>query len=337
MKHLHLPLLALSLAALSCAAVTAAADEVALVVPGTVNFQGRLATVDSKGVLKPLTGVQRVDFRLCDAAVGGTTVWERQFPVTCTDDGSFNLTLDDGGAMLYPDQAVPRLADAFQGNERHFELSVDGYGTLAPRLLVTSSPYAFQAQYAAKAPGDFTVNGVLTVGGNATFKGNFSADSGTISSNLAVTNGDWTIGGLTVTGKLSAVSTSEVKGMVPVGGILAWTKETVPYGWAVCDGQNGTPDLRGLFVMGASDTHPPESTGGQAMVALSANQMPRHSHTYGTKATTLGAVVDIKLPDRSLPTGATVKGATEDAPWPAGEAHENRPRYFAVYYIMRVK
>lgn len=336
MKHLHL--LTLSLLALSCAAVSpAAAEELDLVVPGTVNFQGRLATADSKGALKPLTGVQRVDFRLCDAAVGGTTVWERQFPVTCTDDGSFNLTLDDGGAMLYSDQAVPRLADAFQGNERHFELSVEGYGTLAPRLLVTSSPYAFQAQYAAKAPGDFIVNGILTVGGNATFNGNFSATSGSIAGNLAVTNGDWTIGGLSVTGKLTAASASEVKGMVPLGGILAWTKETVPYGWAVCDGQNGTPDLRGLFVMGASDTHPPESTGGQAVVELSANQMPRHTHAYGTKITTLDALTSTVSEYWPLPTGAAVKGATEDAPRPDGEAHENRPPYFAVYYIMRVK
>lgn len=336
MKHLHLPLLALSLAALSCAAVTAAAEEVALVVPGTVNFQGRLATVDSKGALKPLTGVQRVDFRLCDAAVGGTTVWERQFPVTCTDDGSFNLTLDDGGTMLYPDQAVPRLADAFQGNERHFELSVDGYGTLAPRLLVTSSPYAFQAQYAAKAPGDFSVEETLTVGGNATFKGNFSADSGTIDKSLSVSNGGGTIRNLVVKGTLSvSPGKAEAKGVIPLGGILVWTKDSIPDGWAVCDGKNGTPDLSGLFVMGPSDSHPVKSTGGEAMVTLSINQMPRHRHAVETKSGLGQKQVEEEMEGGLLPTGEASNDNTETVG--GGEAHENRPPYFAVYYIMRVK
>ena len=35
------------------------------------------------------------------------------------------------------------------------------------------------------------------------------------------------------------------------------------------------------------------------------------------------------------PTGESVESNTEDNP--GGEAHENRPPYFAVYYIMRVK
>ena len=31
-------------------------------------------------------------------------------------------------------------------------------------------------------------------------------------------------------------------------------KMGVPSGWAICDGQNGTPDLRGRFVLMAQDT-----------------------------------------------------------------------------------
>ena len=40
---------------------------------------------------------------------------------------------------------------------------------------------------------------------------------------------------------------------VPVGGIIMWSgaATNVPTGWALCDGQNGTPDLRGRFVLGA--------------------------------------------------------------------------------------
>jgi hypothetical protein len=38
---------------------------------------------------------------------------------------------------------------------------------------------------------------------------------------------------------------------VPSGAIIMWTGSTVPDGWALCDGTNGTPDLRGRFVLGS--------------------------------------------------------------------------------------
>lgn len=36
--------------------------------------------------------------------------------------------------------------------------------------------------------------------------------------------------------------------LVPRGVIVAWSGTTAPGGWAICDGQNGTPDLRGRFI-----------------------------------------------------------------------------------------
>lgn len=43
---------------------------------------------------------------------------------------------------------------------------------------------------------------------------------------------------------------------VPTGVIMLWSGSTtdIPIGWALCDGQNGTPDLRSRFVMGASES-----------------------------------------------------------------------------------
>lgn len=38
--------------------------------------------------------------------------------------------------------------------------------------------------------------------------------------------------------------------------------ETVRKDWHVCDGTNGTPDLRGRFILGTSTTYPASSTGG---------------------------------------------------------------------------
>lgn len=42
---------------------------------------------------------------------------------------------------------------------------------------------------------------------------------------------------------------------MPVGTILAYTGllEKIPDGWALCNGENGTPDLRGRFLQSYSD------------------------------------------------------------------------------------
>lgn len=46
--------------------------------------------------------------------------------------------------------------------------------------------------------------------------------------------------------------------------------ETVPAGWVLCDGQNGTPDLRDKFVLGAGGQYAAGSAGGSATAALGA-------------------------------------------------------------------
>ena len=50
----------------------------------------------------------------------------------------------------------------------------------------------------------------------------------------------------------------------PSGAILLWagTLANIPNGWALCDGTNGTPDLRDKFVKGAAAAANPGTTGG---------------------------------------------------------------------------
>lgn len=79
--------------------------------------------------------------------------------------------------------------------------------------------------------------------------------------------------------------------------IVIWRRSivSIPTGWALCDGTNGTPDLRGVFVRGASATVSVDSTGGgttyttdsagghdhggfTGSVSLSVGQMPSHTH-----------------------------------------------------------
>lgn len=69
---------------------------------------------------------------------------------------------------------------------------------------------------------------------------------------------------------------------VPLGGIIMWSgaSNAIPTGWAICDGKNGTPDLRDKFIVGAGSTHRAGTTGGNASVQLSEDNLPAHSHAF---------------------------------------------------------
>lgn len=49
----------------------------------------------------------------------------------------------------------------------------------------------------------------------------------------------------------------------PIGTIIVWSGsvDSIPTGWALCDGQDGRPDLRGKFVLGAGGTYNPGAGG----------------------------------------------------------------------------
>ena len=95
---------------------------------------------------------------------------------------------------------------------------------------------------------------------------------------------------------------------VPAGVIALWhgLASAIPAGWALCDGQNGTPDLRGRFVVGA---------GGEAYAV----------------GDTGGAATDT-LPKQDR-TGGSVLGTMYIH---TAQTHENRPPYYALCYIMRL-
>ena len=98
-----------------------------------------------------------------------------------------------------------------------------------------------------------------------------------------------------------------LKAAVPAGLIAAWSgaASAVPAGWALCDGANGTPDLRGRFLVGAGGDYAVGDAGGAATEELSA-----YSHTGGSVFGTFYAYDAV--------------------------SHDNRPPYYALCFIMKL-
>ena len=92
-------------------------------------------------------------------------------------------------------------------------------------------------------------------------------------------------GGLEIPGNLT------VKGnfnYLPKGTIVAYTGKTAPQGWALCNGKNGTPDLRGRFIYGYGTRSGStiNNKGGSETHKLSVSEMPQHRHTGTTNTDT---------------------------------------------------
>ena len=83
-----------------------------------------------------------------------------------------------------------------------------------------------------------------------------------------------------------------VSNTVPSGLIAIWSGSvgSIPSGWLLCNGSNGTPDLRNSFILGAGNTYAVGQTGGStdAIVvshthtATSTVTDPGHLHSMGT-------------------------------------------------------
>jgi microcystin-dependent protein len=151
--------------------------------------------------------------------------------------------------------------------------------------------------------------------------------------------------------------------LMPSGAIVMWSGSiaSVPANWYLCDGANGTPDLRDRFIVGAGTTYAVGATGGAASVTLTEAQIPSHTHTFSATTNTTGSHTHTEQNYSSNGTGNgsgpgasccggtiensgvqtlsagshshTVSGTTDAAG--SGGSHENRPPYYALAYIMK--
>ena len=140
---------------------------------------------------------------------------------------------------------------------------------------------------------------------------------------------------------------------VPSGCILLWSgaSGSIPAGYYLCDGNNGTPDLRNRFIVGAGDTYAVNDTGGSkdaivvshthTATSTSVVTDPGHKHS-GDQSIQSGAIGayysggSASVYDTTTSTtGITVATTTTNASTGTSGTNANLPPYFALCYIMK--
>ena len=299
--------------------------------PGQISYQGFLTDANSLPLATNAPRNYTVIFRIYDASTGGNEKWAEQQVVT-VDRGYFTVMLGNGNSI--DSNFTNDLTSVFSGpsaSDRYLGMTVSGLSSpdseIAPRLRLLATPYSLLAANVAGS-GSASV-GSLTASGSATVGGTMTA------SNLV---------GF---------------GTIPVGGIILWSGTSVPSGWALCDGQNGTPDLRGRFVLGSGSgtgltPRTPGQTGGSEthtntvaeMASHSHNVIdPGHAHTFAAHGREAGGwnYGAIQTTDRGVDRPAEsgeINLATTGitlAPSGLSQAYTLMPPYYVLAYIMRVQ
>ena len=153
----------------------------------------------------------------------------------------------------------------------------------------------------------------------------------------------------------TAFVTTAVAASFPTGGIILWSGSiaAIPSGWALCNGSNGTPDLRNRFIVGAGSTYAVDATGGSAdaivvshthtATSTSTVTDPGHSHGYTSFGYDGGGGPGLsRTPDSvnnqssTSTTGITVATTTTNASTGSSGTNANLPPYYALAYIMKL-
>lgn len=164
---------------------------------------------------------------------------------------------------------------------------------------------------------------------------------------------------------------------LPKYSIIMWggPVDQVPDGWHICDGTNGTPNLRDRFIVGAGNKYKLSDVGGEENVTLTKSNLPNYKLPASASGNTsdsasLRGTFICSLRQQNHRSGIVVSGENyHGADWSSGnaadhtvkytidathshsitginvnvssdgggKAHENRPPFYSLYYIMKIE
>ena len=128
--------------------------------------------------------------------------------------------------------------------------------------------------------------------------------------------------------------------IIPIGSIIIWAGlvSKIPDGWVLCDGQNGSPDLRSRFIIGAGKGNGLterilRNTGGAETHKLTIAEMPSHNHEYkipcgGRSCRYHGPAIQMGSSYANPDKGAIFNIG-------GGQDHNNMPPFYTLAFIMK--
>ncbi len=143
------------------------------------------------------------------------------------------------------------------------------------------------------------------------------------------------------------VQITAMTGGIPTGGIIMWfgSIASIPSGWALCDGNNGTPNLMDKFIVGAGNSYNVDTSAVAPTHAHGAGSYTasNHTHTGNASSNTSGSrLVDdnsggqnYMVSDESHVHSLTINTGGGSI---SGNSNSTTslPPYYALAYIMRL-
>tara|TARA_R110000824_G_scaffold393198_1_gene592049 strand:+ start:71 stop:700 length:630 start_codon:yes stop_codon:yes gene_type:complete len=150
-----------------------------------------------------------------------------------------------------------------------------------------------------------------------------------------------------------AVNTAAIAAidLVPTGAIIMWSGSVVsiPAGWNICDGTNGTINLGNKFIRSGTSIG---TTGGADTVTLTGAESglkshshgisdPGHSHTFNGSGSQYSPYNYARMANDSNSSGSVNSATTgisvsSVAASDASSAHQNMPAYYELAYIQKI-
>lgn len=180
---------------------------------------------------------------------------------------------------------------------------------------------------------------------NINTSGQLDATDGLVNA-VPVANGG--TGASTATTARANLDVAQAVYSVPAGGIIMWSGSiaSIPTGWFLCNGANGTPNLQDRFVIAAGSGYAVAATGGSANAIVvshthtfTGNALPTHFHGSGVSSGGGGGPYpqapgsEINQINTSAVSAGTPSG-TNSTTGSSG-TNANLPPYYALAFIMK--
>ena len=130
---------------------------------------------------------------------------------------------------------------------------------------------------------------------------------------------------------------------IPTGLIAIWSGATgsIPSGWTLCNGSNGTPDLRNSFIIGAGSTYAVGATGGSAdsIVVAHTHTITDPGHVHNATSSGSGVLINAGANGATgastSTTASATTGITATNSTGVSGTNANLPPYYALAFIMK--